>query len=119
MFCGKISLLNISASQLPWSNENKTDQRSDLRPYLAISVDAEHRINVGQEEISQVSFTHYTIFSVLFYRNKNLPEILIGVTKLLKSMILKIMNSSSSLYITILKTSPTYLWHIWTLILQP
>ena len=57
MFCGKISLINISASQLPWSNENKTDQRSDLRPYLAISVDAEHRINVGQEELSQVSFT--------------------------------------------------------------
>ena len=55
MFCGKISLLHISASQLPWSNENKTDQRSDLRPYLAISVDAEHRVNVGQEEMSQVS----------------------------------------------------------------
>lgn len=54
MFCGKISLQKISASDLPWSNENKTDQRSDLRPYLAISVDAEHRINVGAEELSQV-----------------------------------------------------------------
>ena len=54
MFCGKISLQNISASDLPWSNENKTDQKSELRPYLAISVDAEHRVNVGKEELSQV-----------------------------------------------------------------
>ena len=54
MFCGKISLSSISASDLPWSNENKTDQKSDLRPYLAISVDAEHRTNVGREELSQV-----------------------------------------------------------------
>ena len=54
MFTGRISLTNISALQLPWTNENRVDQQSDLRPYLAVSVDAQLKSTVGYQESSEV-----------------------------------------------------------------
>ena len=58
MFSGKISLFSISAQQLPWSNENKTDQKSPLRPYLSISVDATQKQTVGYQDSAEVNTEH-------------------------------------------------------------
>ena len=63
MFSGKISLFSISAQELPWSNENKTDQKSLLGPYLSISVDASQKATVGYQDSAEVKTEHVIHFT--------------------------------------------------------
>ena len=63
MFSGKISLFSISAQELPWSNENKTEQKSLLRPYLSISVDASQKATVGYQDSAEVKTEHVIHFT--------------------------------------------------------
>ena len=69
MFSGKISLSNLSAHHLPWSNQNKTDQKSQLRPYLAISIDASFKANIGYKESAEVKTKQLFLMSRLIMGN--------------------------------------------------
>ena len=54
MFRGNIFLTNIRAEGLPWSNLNRMETDSELRPYLVISLDAEEKKRLRCEDNSEV-----------------------------------------------------------------
>ena len=56
MFRGKIFLTGISATDLPWTNENRAYQGSELRPYLLISLDGVEKKRLRCEKDPQVKF---------------------------------------------------------------
>ena len=79
MFRGKIFLTNIKASDLPWTKVNRTDQGSELRPYLVISVDGVERKRVRCEERPEVCRCVATLTELHIYRTRLSPPVRTGV----------------------------------------